>query len=85
MIYFLYRAKDVTKKLVNIYYLSNYLQNRMDNTFMNFINSKTSNPHRLLLNFTEKITLKRSESSAVLSNLSIYSAWKKYKKAMQKQ
>ena len=27
---------------------------------MNFKNSKTSDPHRLLLNLTEKINLKRS-------------------------
>ena len=30
------------------------LQNRMDAAFMNSKNSKTSDPHRLLLNLTEK-------------------------------
>ena len=30
------------------------LQNRMDAVFMNSKNSKTSDPHRLLLNLTEK-------------------------------
>ena len=39
---------------------------------MNSKHSKTSNPHRLLLNLTEKITLKRSDKYAALSNLSIY-------------
>ena len=33
----------------------------MDIIFMNSINSGTSDPHRLLLNLTDEITLKRSE------------------------
>ena len=33
----------------------------MDTTFMNTENSKASNPHRLLLNFLDKINSKRSE------------------------
>ena len=33
----------------------------MDTIFMNSENSKTSDPHRLLLNFLDKITLKRSD------------------------
>ena len=32
----------------------------MDVLFMNSSNSKTSNPHRLLLNLPDKINLKRS-------------------------
>ena len=39
---------------------------------MNSENSKTSNPHRLLLNLSEKIYLKRSGKCVALSNLSIY-------------
>ena len=35
-------------------------------------NSKTSHPHRLLLNHTDKINLKRSDKYVALSNLSIY-------------
>ena len=46
----------------------------MDTIFMNPINSKTPNPHRLLLNLTDKINLKRSEYVG-LSNLSIYYTW----------
>ena len=33
----------------------------MDTMFMNFENSKISNSHRLLLNLSDKINLKRSE------------------------
>ena len=50
IIYSLYRAKEITKKIYkgiiqNEYYI------------MNSKNSKTSDPHRLLLNLTEKINL----------------------------
>ena len=39
---------------------------------MNSGNSKTSNPHRLLVNLNDKINLKRSDTIVALSNLSIY-------------
>ena len=42
-------------------------------------NSKTSDPHRLLVNLSDKINLKRSDKYVALSNLSIYYAWKKVK------
>ena len=35
-------------------------------------NSKTSDPHRLLVNFSDKINLKRSDKYVALSNPSIY-------------
>ena len=41
----------------------------MDTIFMNSENSKTSDPHRLLLNLTDKINLKRSDKYVALSNL----------------
>ena len=44
----------------------------MDTIFMNSENSKTSEPHRLLLNLTDKINLKRSDKYDNLSNLSMY-------------
>ena len=56
------------------------LKNRMDTIFMNSENSKTSDPHRLLLNLTDKINLKRSDKYVGLSNLSIYYTWKNIKK-----
>ena len=43
----------------------------MNTIFRNSENSKTSEPQRLLLKFTEKINLKKSEKYVVLSNLSI--------------
>ena len=39
---------------------------------MNSENSKTSDPHRLLLNLTDKIDLRRKDKYIALSNLSIY-------------
>ena len=39
---------------------------------MNSENSKTSYPHRLLLNLTNKINLKGSDKYVSLSNFSIY-------------
>ena len=48
----------------------------MDTIFMNFKNSKTSVPHRQLLNISDKINLKRSDKYVALSNLSMYYEWK---------
>ena len=53
----------------------------MDTVFMNFKNSKTSDPHRVLLNLSDKINLKRSGKYVSLSNLSICYTWKKIKKS----
>ena len=47
--------------------------------FINSKNSKTSDPHRLLLNLTDKINLKRSNKYAAISNLSMYYTWKNIK------
>ena len=46
---------------------------------MNSKNSKTPDPHKLLLNFTDKINLKRSNKYVALSNPSIYYTWKNRK------
>ena len=51
---------------------------------MNSKNSGTSDPHRLLLNLTDKVNLKRSYKYVALSNLSIYYTWENVKKVMQK-
>ena len=53
----------------------------MDTIFMKSEKSKTSAPHRLLLNLLDKINLKRSEKYVALSNLSIYNTWKKIRKS----
>ena len=49
----------------------------MDTIFLNSENSKTSDPHNLLLNFADKINLKRINKYVTLSSLSIYNAWNK--------
>ena len=51
----------------------------MDTIFMNSKNSKTSKPHVLILKFTDKLDLRRSENRIALSNLSIYYTWKNIK------
>ena len=48
---------------------------------MNSKISATSDPHRLLLNLTDKINLKRSDKYVALSNLSIYFTWKNIKRS----
>ena len=48
---------------------------------MNSENSKTSDPHRLLLNLSDKINLKRGDKYVALSNLSIYYTYKNMKKS----
>ena len=53
----------------------------MDTTFMNSKNSDTSDTHRLLLNFTDKINWERSDKYVAFSNLSIYYTWKNIKKS----
>ena len=53
----------------------------MDTRFRNSENSKTSDPHRLLLNLLDEINLKGSDKYIALSNLSIYYAWRNIKKS----
>ena len=55
--------------------------NKMHTTFMNSENSKTSYPHRLLLNLSVQINLNRSDKLFASSNLSIYYTWKNIKKS----
>ena len=46
---------------------------------MNSENSKTSEPHVLILKLTDKLDLRRGEKIVALSNLSIYYTWKNIK------
>ena len=48
---------------------------------MNSGNSKTPDPHILLLNLSSKINLKRTDKYVALSNLSIYCTWKNIKRS----
>ena len=52
---------------------------KMNTLFMNSKNSKTSDPHRLSLNLTGKIKLKRTDKYVALSNLSMFYTWKNIK------
>ena len=49
----------------------------MDTKLMNSENSKISDPHRLLLNISDKINLMRSDKYVALSNLNIQYTLKK--------
>ena len=51
----------------------------MDTIFMNSKNRKTSKPHVLILDFTDKLDLRRDGNSIVLSSFSIYYTWKNIK------
>ena len=53
----------------------------MDTIFTNSENSKTSDPHRLLLNLTDKIDLRRKDKYIALSTLSNYYTWKNIKRS----
>ena len=48
---------------------------------MNSENSKTSEPHVLILKLSNKLDLRRGEKSIALSNLSIYYTWKNIKRS----
>ena len=48
----------------------------MDPIFMNSGIGKTFDPHRLLLNLSDKKKFKRSDKYVALSNLCIYYTWK---------
>ena len=51
----------------------------MDTIFMNSESSKTSEPHKLLLNLADKVNLNRSDKYVALSSLSMYYTWKNTK------
>ena len=57
------------------------VQNRMDTIFMNSRNGGTYDPHKLLLDLADKMSLKKNDKYFVLSNLSIYYTCKNIKKS----
>ena len=85
IVYSLYQAKEITEKAYKNIMNSIKVLYKMDDIFMNSENSKTSEPLLLLLNFGDKINLKRSNKYVALSNHSIYYRWKNIKKVIQKQ
>ena len=48
----------------------------MDTIFINSENSKTSEPHVLMIKLTNKLDLRIGEKIIALSNLGIYYMWK---------
>ena len=48
----------------------------MDTIFTNSENSKTSEPHVLILKLTDKLDLRIGEKSIALSNLDVFYTWK---------
>ena len=55
----------------------------MDALFRSPEKSKASDPHRLLLNLTDKIDLRKKDKCIALSNSSIYYTWKNIKKSYE--
>ena len=53
----------------------------MNTIFLNSENSKTSDSHKLLLNFIDKIDLRRKDKYIALLNLNISYTWKKINKS----
>ena len=53
----------------------------MNTIYMNSEKSKTSDSHRLSLNLTDKIDLRRIDKYIILSNLTIFYPWKNVKKS----
>ena len=80
IMYSLNWEKEASKTVCNNIMNSIKLYDRMDTIFMNSGNNKTSNLHRLLLNLSDKINLKRSDKYVALSNLIIYYSWTNIKK-----
>ena len=52
---------------------------KVNTIFKNSENSKTSDPHRLLHNLPDKITIRKRDQYVALSNLSIHYTWKNIK------
>ena len=48
----------------------------METIFMNTENSKTNEPHKFVLNLTQRLDLRSSNKHVAFQNLSIYYTWK---------
>ena len=47
----------------------------MQTTFMNTENSKTNEPHKFVINLSQRLDLKSSNQHVALQNLSTYYTW----------
>ena len=56
----------------------------METIFMNIENSKANEPHKFVLNFSQRLDLRSSNKHVSLQNLSIYYK-EKYETTVQKQ
>ena len=52
----------------------------MKTVFMNLENSKTNEPHKFFLNFSQRLDLRSSDKHVAIQNLSIYYTWKNIRK-----
>ena len=52
----------------------------METMFMNMENSKTNEPHKFLLNLSQRLDLRSLDKHVALQNLSIYYTWKNIRK-----
>ena len=48
----------------------------MATIFTNSVNAKTPDPHKLLLNLSDKINVENGDRYVALSNISIHYTWK---------
>ena len=84
IVYSLYQARVITKKMYNNIINSIKLSNRMDTIFLNSGNIKPSDLQRPLLHLSDKINLKISDKYVTLSDFSIYYTCKYMRKVIQK-
>ena len=52
----------------------------METIFMNTGNSKTNEPHKFVLNLSQRLDLRSSDKHVALQNFSIYYMWKNIRK-----
>ena len=81
IVYFLYRSKEITKKVYNNIINSIKPKYKMYTIFMDSENSRTLEYHVLVLTLTNKLDLRRGQKTVALSNLSIYYTWKNIKRS----
>ena len=55
----------------------------MKTIFMNTENSKTDEPHKFVLNLSQRLDLRSLDKNVAYENLSIYSPWKNIRKQYQ--
>ena len=57
----------------------------METIFMNMENSKTSEPHKFVLNLSQRLDIKSSNKNVAFQNLFIYYTWKNIRKQHKKK